>query len=62
LETIGAFLLKSIELTSSEIALYRVFFGSMFLLLYWLSKKKRLSWGNSKENAAYPIYSGTAIV
>ncbi|WP_034549549.1 DMT family transporter [Carnobacterium funditum] len=58
--TIGLFV-KNIELTSSEIALYRGFFGSMFLLLVLAIKKKRLSWGNSKENAAILFYSGTAI-
>lgn len=58
--TIGLFV-KNIDLTSSEIALYRGFFGSLFLLLVLGLKKERLSWEKSKENAGILFYSGTAI-
>ncbi|WP_414838705.1 DMT family transporter [Carnobacterium sp. TMP28] len=58
--TIGLFV-KNIGLTSSEIALYRGFFGSTFLLLVLFLNKKTLSWGKIKGNAAILFYSGTAI-
>lgn len=58
--TIGLFV-KNIPLASSEIALYRGFFGSTFLLFVLVLNKKQLSWKNIKENAAILFYSGTAI-
>lgn len=58
--TIGLFV-KNIDLTSSEIALYRGFFGSCFLILVMSMNKKTVSIKNSKENAGILLYSGTAI-
>lgn len=58
--TIGLFV-KNIPLASSEIALYRGFFGSTFLLLVLVLNKRSLSWKNIKENAGILFYSGTAI-
>lgn len=58
--TIGLFV-KNIDLTSSEIALYRGFFGSLFLILVLGLKKERLSWEKSKKNAGVLFYSGAAI-
>lgn len=58
--TIGLFV-KNIPLASSEIALYRGFFGSTFLLFVLVLNKKQLSWKNIKGNATILFYSGTAI-
>lgn len=58
--TIGLFV-KNIDLASSEIALYRGFFGSLFLILVLGLKKERLSWEKSKKNPGVLFYSGAAI-
>lgn len=54
-------MVKNIELTSSEIALYRGVLGSLFLLLFMLLKKKKVSRAALKSNAGVLIFSGAAI-
>ncbi|WP_035052049.1 DMT family transporter [Carnobacterium pleistocenium] len=54
-------MVKNIELTSSEIALYRGVLGSLFLLLFLLLKKKKVSRMALKSNALILLFSGAAI-
>lgn len=54
-------MVKNIELTSSEIALYRGVLGSLFLLLFLLLKKKKVSRTALKSNALVLLFSGAAI-
>lgn len=54
-------MVKNIELTSSEIALYRGVLGSLFLLLFLLLKKKKVSRTALKNNAKVLVISGAAI-
>lgn len=54
-------MVKNIELTSSEIALYRGVLGSLFLLIFSLFKKKKISIAVLKSNAVPLLVSGAAI-
>lgn len=54
-------MVKNIELTSSEIALYRGVLGSLFLLVFMLFKRKKVSHSLLKKNAVVLFFSGTAI-
>lgn len=54
-------MVKNIALTSSEIALYRGVLGSLFLLLFLLLKKKKISRTALKSNAGVLLFSGAAI-
>ncbi len=54
-------MVKNIELTSSEIALYRGLLGSLFLLFFLLLKKKSVSRIALKSNAKVLVISGAAI-
>lgn len=54
-------MVKNIELTSSEIALYRGVLGSLFLMLFMLLKKKKVSRTALKSNAGVLAFSGAAI-
>lgn len=54
-------MVKNIELTSSEIALYRGVLGSLFLLLFLFLKKKKVSRTALKSNALVLLFSGAAI-
>ena len=54
-------MVKNIELTSSEIALYRGVLGSLFLLVFMLFKRNKVSYGMLKKNAVVLFFSGTAI-
>lgn len=54
-------MVKNIELTSSEIALYRGVLGSLFLMLFMLLKKKKVSRTALKRNAGVLAFSGAAI-
>lgn len=54
-------IVKNIELSSSEIALYRGVLGSLFLLIFSLFKKKNVSRAILKSNAVVLFFSGAAI-
>lgn len=58
--TIGIFV-KNIALSSSEIALYRGMFGSLFLLGVLVLKKEIIPLAVFKKNAKALIFSGAAI-
>lgn len=58
--TIGIFV-KNIALSSSEIALYRGIFGSLFLLGVLVLKKEMIPLAVFKKNAKVLLFSGAAI-
>ena len=58
--SIGLFV-RRIELTSSQIALYRGVIGSVFLIITSMIVKNKLSWNAIKPNAFLLLTSGAAI-
>jgi RarD protein len=58
--TIGL-LVRYIDSSSSEIALLRGFFGSLFLLLVLLAVKQKIPWSRIRKNILLLLFSGAAL-
>jgi len=58
--TIGVFI-RYIELASSEIALLRGLIGSLFLISYMFTGKKKISWKSVKNNAFILLLSSITL-
>lgn len=58
--SIGLFV-KNIDLSSSEIALFRGMIGSLFLIVISFILKKNLRFRTTKKNIALLVFSGAAI-